>query len=148
MPRRVNHLRIGEAILINKDNEDLHVSPIEGTFRDVFTLKAEIVESRVKPTHPVGEIGFDAFRGKPVYEDRGDRARAIAAVGKLDYGYIDQIVPRAAGVAVIGASSDHTILDIEDSGREIKSGDVISFDLNYAAVAFLSKAPGVRKAYV
>ncbi|MDR1953744.1 MAG: alanine/ornithine racemase family PLP-dependent enzyme [Clostridiales Family XIII bacterium] len=145
IPERINHLRIGEGILVNRDNEDLYGFVLEGTHRDVFVLKAEVVEVRTKPSHPIGEIMFDAFRNKPTYEDRGDRKRALLAVGKVDYGYADQIYPRVAGTEVLGASSDHTILDIEDAEREIRVGDVLEFDVNYAAVAYLTSSDSVRK---
>jgi predicted amino acid racemase len=147
MPGRVNHLRIGEAIVICKDNEDLYDMKIEGTHRDALILKAEVIEARVKPSHPIGEIGYDAFRGKPVYVDRGDRRRALLGVGKVDYGSPDYIVPRTPGVEILGASSDHTILDVQDAGPGISVGDALTFDAFYAAVAFLSTSPGVAKRY-
>jgi predicted amino acid racemase len=147
MPERVNNLRIGEAILINKDNEDVYGTVVPGTHRDVFTLKAEVVEKRTKPTHPIGEIGVDAFRQRPTYEDRGNRERAIVAVGKVDYGYLDQIVPQDPRISVVGASSDHTLVDIEDAKGDIKIGDILTFDVNYAAVAFLAAQRGVENVY-
>lgn len=52
------------------------------------------------------------------------RKRALLGIGKVDYGSIDEIFPKDKGVEVIGASSDHTILDIEDEERDIKVGDV------------------------
>jgi predicted amino acid racemase len=148
MPERVNHLRVGEGIVINKDNEDLYGVTIGGMSRDAIVLKAEVIETRVKPSHPIGEIAYDAFRNKPTYVDRGDRRRALLGVGKVDYGYADQIAPRAGGVELLGASSDHTILDIEDAVDDISVGDVLTFDTFYAAVAFLSSSPGVGKVYV
>jgi predicted amino acid racemase len=148
MPGRINHLRVGEGIIINKDLEDLYGYRWEGTHRDVLTLKAEVIEARVKPTHPIGEIAFDAFRNKPTYEDRGDRRRALLGVGKVDYGYLDQIEPRAEGAVVLGASSDHTILDIEDADPNIRAGDIITIDTTYAAVAYLASSPSVGKRYI
>jgi predicted amino acid racemase len=148
MPKRINHLRIGESIIINKDNEDIHGITIKGMSRDAVVLKAEVIETRVKPSHPIGEIAYDAFRNKPTYADRGNRNRALLAVGKLDYGYLDQIVPRAKGTELLGASSDHTILDIEDATKNLKVGDILTFDTLYAAVAFLASSPSVRKTYV
>jgi predicted amino acid racemase len=147
MPERVNHLRVGESIVICKDNEDLYDIKIEGTHRDVLTMKAEVLEARVKPSHPIGEIAYDAFRNKPTYTDRGDRRRALLGVGKVDFGYLDQISPRAKGAELLGASSDHTILDIEDADPDIRAGDVLTFDTCYAAVAFLSSSPSVFKVY-
>jgi predicted amino acid racemase len=148
MPERVNHLRVGEGILVNKDLEDLYGIRLEGTHRDVLKLQAEVIEARVKPTHPIGEIAFDAFRNKPTYEDRGDRRRALLGVGKIDYGYPDQIVPRTAGAVVLGASSDHTILDVEDADPGIRAGDILTLDTAYAAVAFLASSPSVGKRYI
>jgi predicted amino acid racemase len=148
MPERVNHLRVGEGIIICKDNEDLYGVKIEGTHRDVLTLKAEVIEVRVKPSHPIGEIAYDAFRNKPAYVDRGDRRRALLGVGKVDYGYLDQISPLTAGAELLGASSDHTILDVEDSDPGIHAGDILTFDTCYAAVVFLSMSPSVTKSYL
>ncbi|MDR1495388.1 MAG: alanine racemase [Clostridiales Family XIII bacterium] len=148
MPARVNHLRVGEGIIICKDNEDLYGIRIDGTHRDVLTLKAEVIEARVKPSHPLGEIAYDAFRNKPTYVDRGDRRRALLGVGKVDFGYLDQITPREAGAEPLGASSDHTIVDVEDSDPSIHAGDVMTFDTYYAAAAFLSSSPSVTKSYI
>jgi predicted amino acid racemase len=147
MPERINHLRVGEGIIICKDNEDLYDVRIEGTHRDVLTMKAEVLEARVKPSHPIGEIAYDAFRNKPTYVDRGDRRRALLGVGKVDYGYLDQIAPRLEGAELLGASSDHTILDVEDADAALHAGDVVTFDTCYAAVAFLSTSPSVTKTY-
>jgi predicted amino acid racemase len=148
MPARVNNLRVGEAILINKDNEDIQGVTIPGMHRDVFTLRAEVVEKRLKPTHPSGELAVDAFRQRPTYEDRGNRERAIVATGRVDYGYLDQIVPQNPKIAIIGASSDHTLLDVEDIKDEINVGDIVTFDVNYAAVAFLAAQRGVENVYI
>ncbi|MDR1292855.1 MAG: alanine racemase [Clostridiales Family XIII bacterium] len=148
MPERVNHLRVGEGIVVCKDNEDLYGVKIDGTHRDVLTLKAEVLEARVKPSRPIGEIAYDAFRVKNIYTDRGERRRALLGVGKVDYGYPDQISPRTAGAELLGASSDHTILDVEDADPDIRAGDILTFDALYAAVAFLSVSPGVRKVYI
>lgn len=148
MPPRINHLRIGEAILVNKDNEDLYDHTLPDMHRDVFTLKAEVVESRVKPTYPIGEFIYDAFRNVPVYEDFGDRRRAILAMGKADYGYPDQITPRNKGVRILGGSSDHTLLDIEGAEDAIHVGDVLSFDLNYVALLYVMASQSVAKIYL
>jgi predicted amino acid racemase len=148
MPKRINHIRLGEAIFINRDNEDLHGLKVEGTHRDVMTLEAEVVEVRVKPSHPIGEIAYDAFRFQPTYEDRGDRKRAIAAVGKVDYAFPELLHPLDAGVKVLGASSDHTLIDIEDAERDIRVGDIMKFELEYGAEVFLASSHDVTKVYL
>ena len=85
MPPRINHLRIGEGILLAYDLKEIWGLDMSGMRQDVFTLKAEVVEVREKPSHPVGEIFIDCFGRKPEYEDRGIRKRAILAMGKLDF---------------------------------------------------------------
>ena len=148
MPKRINHLRIGEGIFNNRDLNELYGYEFKGSWNDVFTLKAEVIEVRVKPSHPIGNIAFDAFRNKPTYVDRGDRKRVLLALGKVDYAYLDQIIPRDNGVEVLGASSDHTILDVEDAEREYKAGDIVEFDLNYASVALITGFAGIDKVIV
>jgi predicted amino acid racemase len=144
MPPRINHLRVGEAIVNAKDLQDLFGCDMSFMHRDVFVLRAEVIEVKDKPSRPVGEIMFDAFGGKPEYIDRGIRRRALLALGRVDYAFPDMIYPREEGVAVLGASSDHTIVDIEDAKREIKVGDVMEFTLCYASTVFATSSPNVK----
>ncbi|MDR3242934.1 MAG: alanine/ornithine racemase family PLP-dependent enzyme [Clostridiales Family XIII bacterium] len=144
MPARINHLRFGEAILFAKDLEDLWGINTPFLYKDVFTLKAEVVEVKVKPSYPIGEIAFDAFRNRPLYVDRGRRRRALIAVGKADYAFPEQLAPRDKGVEILGASSDHTILDIEEAERDIRVGDILEFDLCYAPAVFLTSPQDVE----
>jgi predicted amino acid racemase len=148
MPSKINNLRIGENIVIGRDLADLWEYVTDFLYNDVFTLRAEIIEVKSKPSHPIGEIMFDAFRNKPVYEDRGIRRRALAAIGRVDYAWADQLVPMDEGVTVLGASSDHTILDIEDAHKDFKPGDIASFGLCYGTAVFLTQAPGIEIHYV
>ena len=117
---------------------------VDNLRKDVFTLQAEVIESKVKPSHPQGEIGVDAFGKKPVYIDRGMRKRALIAIGKVDYGDPSELFPKDAGIEIIGASSDHTILDIEDYDGELKPGDILEFDINYASLVYLTNCKNVR----
>ena len=71
MPERINLLRIGEGILLAKDSQDLWGYDMSDMYQNAFTLQAEVIEVRDKPSHPVGEIMFDAFGNRPQYEDRG-----------------------------------------------------------------------------
>jgi len=143
MPERVNLLRVGEGIILAKDLQDLWGYDMSFMYQDVFTLKAEIIEVKDKPSYPVGEIMFDAFGSRPEYEDRGIRKRALLAVGKVDYAFPDKIYPRDRGVEILGASSDHTIVDIEDAERKLSVGDVMEFDLCYATIVYVTNSPNV-----
>lgn len=140
MPYRVNNLRLGEIGLVGRAN---YGCDPDFTHRDVFTLRAEVVECRDKPSFPVGQLTVDAFGHEGHYEDRGIRRRALVAVGKVDYGDPADLFPRMEGVEVLGASSDHTILDVEAVKDRIKVGDVLEFDVNYGSLVNLTNTPGV-----
>lgn len=138
MPERVNQLRLGEAIVLA--NETAYGAKIEEEYSDVFTYVAEIIELKEKPSVPIGETGMDAFGGKPVYTDRGIRKRAIVASGRQDIKF-DGIKPRDKAAIVLGASSDHLIIDVSDCSKDYKVGDVLEFDMDYGALlaAFTSE---------
>ena len=144
MPARINHLRVGEGIILGRDLQELWGYDMSFLHQDAFTLQAEIIEIKDKPSYPEGEIMFDAFGNKPDYEDRGHRKRALIALGRMDYAFYDKIFPRAGGVEVLGASSDHTILDIEDAGCDLKVGDILEFDLCYASIIYVTNSPNVK----
>lgn len=148
MPERINHLRIGEAIITAKDLPYLWDIEMPGIHRDPMVLKAQVIEVKNKPSYPIGEIFVDAFGNRPVYTDRGIRKRAILAVGSKDVGDITKLVPRHEGVEIIGSSSDHLIIDIEAYPGELKVGDVLEFDTFYSAMLFLCSSDCVRKVIV
>jgi predicted amino acid racemase len=136
LPERINHLRIGEGIICALDLPLYWDTDIQGLKTGVFSLEAEIVEIKSKPTYPIGIKCVNAFGEKPVYEDKGIRLRAIAAIGNKDVGSYGSLIPREEGVEVVGASSDHLILDIENVKRKLKLGDILTFDLFYKGVLF------------
>lgn len=144
MPKRINNLRMGEGIILAKDLKDLFRLDMSFMYQDAFTLKAQIIEVKNKPSYPVGELSFDAFGNVGIYEDRGVRKRALLALGKVDVAFPDMIYPRDKGVEVLGASSDHLILDIEDAEKDFKVGDIVEFDLCYATIVFVTNCPNVR----
>ena len=148
MPRRINLLRIGEAMLLARDLQDFWGCDMSDMHRDVFTLQAEVIEAREKPTYPVGKIMYDAFERKPEFEDRGIRKRALIALGRADFAFPDMLIPRDKNIHILGASSDHTILDVQDCQREYKVGDIIEFDLCYSTIVYVTNSPNVDIVYV
>ncbi|HCU07938.1 MAG TPA: hypothetical protein DF480_03045 [Clostridiales bacterium] len=146
MPEGINHLRIGEGISLAYDLPvDWHIKDMDYLYQDVYTLKAQVIEVRNKPSYPQGVLCIDAFGNKPTYQDRGNRLRALAAIGRADLADIPKLMPRAAGIEVLGGSSDHTILDIEDYQGTLVPGDILEFDLNYTTQVFLMASPDVTK---
>lgn len=142
MPKRVNQLRLGESIVLGL--ETAYGERIADTYRDAFTFSAEIIELKEKPSVPIGEIGMDAFGQKPVFHDKGIIIRAIAAAGRQDV-KPDGLKPRDSGIEVIGASSDHMILDLTNAKRQYKVGDIIEFDVNYGALLAAATSEYVSK---
>lgn len=147
IPERINHLRIGEGILNAYDLDKIYHYDMSMMRQDVYTLRAEIVEVKDKPSHPVGKLGVDAFGKVQHYVDRGIRRKAIAAVGKADFASTDEIFPKMKGVEVLGGSSDHTILDITDAEQDIKVGDVLDFGIDYASTIFLTTSKNIHIVY-
>lgn len=144
IPERVNFLRVGEGIIVARDLQEFYGYDLSNFRQDVFTLRAEVIELKDKPTYPEGEIAVDAFGHRPVYVDRGIRKRALIAIGKVDYGSIDEIFPLDSKISIIGASSDHTILDVEEVKDTIKIGDIVDFSINYASVVYITNCRNVQ----
>jgi len=148
MPKRINNLRIGEGVLLARDLEDFWGYDMSNFHKDVFVLKAQIVEIKHKPSHPIGEIFIDAFGNKPTYEDKGIRKRALLAVGKQDFAFHHSLLPENKNIEIVGSSSDHLIVDIEHCVENYKVGDIISFNLYYPNLLYLSGSEGISKVYV
>ena len=132
MPARVNQLRIGEAILLGVDSTGNW--PLPCPYQDAFNVVAEVVEIDVKPSMPEGTITVDAFGRTPHWEDLGFRRRAILALGEQDL-RVDGLRPRRPGVTIVGASSDHLVVDVTGAVPPVRLGDELEFDPTYAAVA-------------
>jgi len=145
LPKRINNLRIGEGIVVAKDLPDIWGVYIPNLYSDTMVLKVQIIEIKQKPSYPIGEIFVDAFGNKPEYIDKGIRKRAIVALGSKDVGDINKIKPRSKGIEVIGSSSDHLILDVEEYEGKLQVGDILEFDTYYSAMLFLCSSDSVKK---
>ncbi len=145
MPPEINHLRIGEAIVLGRNVLDR--SPWPGTRQDTFRAVAEVIETERKPSVPLGDRGQDAFGGYQEFEDRGIRKRAICALGRQDV-TVDGIEPEDQGIRVLGGSSDHLLLDVQDASWNVEVGDEIAFAPGYSALLALSTSPYVQKAVI
>ncbi len=142
MPRGINNLRIGEAILCGTDTSNDQKVP--DVHYDCFVIEAELVEVLNKPSRPIGKSGLDAFGTVPDFPDKGVRKRAIAALGKQDYAG-QLLVPLQPGVEVLGSSSDHLLLDISDAEENLKLGDIVTFIPNYGSLLALCTSSYVAK---
>lgn len=142
---RINNLRIGEGLFIGR--EAAYGTHIEGLHGDVFTLEAEIIELKEKNSVPDGTRNMNAFGEKVEIKDVGVHTRAIIALGRQDVDYTS-LTPFDKNIIALGASSDHTILDITHSKNKYKVGDIISFYIFYPALLGLMTSPYINKNYV
>jgi len=144
MPARVNHVRIGEAILLGR--ETVHRSPWPGTFQDAFRLHAEVIELKEKPSVPLGERGEDAFGHVPDFPERGELRRALLDVGREDV-VPEGLVAVDPRLRVLGASSDYLIVDVTEVAGEVRVGDELAFSLGYGALLAAMDSAYVEKRY-
>lgn len=145
MPEEINHLRIGEAILLGR--ETVGRTPWPGTSQRAFHITAEIIELKEKPSVPTGPTGQDAFGNRPVFEDRGTMLRAILNIGREDVD-IDGLTPSDERVSILGASSDHLLADLTALEESTALGAEISFLPSYSALLAAMTSSYVEKRYI
>jgi predicted amino acid racemase len=168
LPKKINHLRIGEAALLG--NIVCYDKPFAGASTGNFILSAEVIESKEKPAAPWG-MRVDAASGKrhvvgrrreaAEYEGLRDvgpsdfsmenvlakeqfRKRVLLAVGYQDLD-LREAVPLDAGLQILGVTSDCSIADVEDCERSFAPGDSARFSLRYHAAVQAMAAESVRK---
>lgn len=143
LPEKINNLRLGESFMLG--NDTAYSTHVPGTAIDAVTLRAQIIELKNKPSLPIGEVGVDAFGQVPVYEDIGWIDRAILAVGKQDTDP-DGLTPVNTSASVIGASSDHLLMNVSE--ENYKLGDTVDFTLDYGAIMRLFTSEYVEREYI
>lgn len=122
LPSGINQFRIGEAILLGTDG--VNNIKVGGTFQDTILLKTEVIELKIKP-------------------ENSNTKRAIVALGKQDC-RIEGLTPLDNSIEILGASSDHLILDVTEKD-DISVGTIIEFRLNYGAMLSLMTSEYVYK---
>ncbi len=138
---RINNLRLGESIFLGRETLEREV--INGLFTDAFTLIAEVIESKIKPSLPYGDVCQDAFGNIPKFIDLGLMRRAILGIGLQDV-LVSGLTP-VSDIDILGASSDHIIINAKQT--EIKVGDTVEFNLNYGALLSAMTSPYIIKIY-
>lgn len=145
-PMAVNHFRIGEALFFGKDL--FTGETIKGMHHDVFKLYSEIIEISEKPDTPTGELGENVAGNNfsiDKTEDLGSTSlRAILDVGLLDM-QPQYLSPEDNDIAIIDASSDMLVVDISNSKRDYKVGDLVSFNLRYMGALYLLNSNYIDK---
>ena len=142
MPARVNQARIGEAILLGR--ETTHRQPWPNTFQDAFSLHAEILELKRKPSAPLGERSEDAFGHLATFANHGEIERALVNIGREEIA-IEGLLPHDTRLKILGASSSYLVVDTSAAAGAFKVGDELSFALNYGALLTAMTSEYVRK---
>lgn len=136
---RVNDLRLGESILLGR--EPLWRQPIDGLHTDAFSLVAEVIEAKTKPSKPWGNIALPTFDALSPIVDQGPISRIILAVGHQDTDPRGLCPPE--GMKIIGASSDHLIIDSRHHRPAI--GTEIAMQVDYSALLRAMTSPFIAK---
>src|SRR6056297_1209244 len=145
LPEGINHFRVGETLFMGTDL--YHDEHIKGMAKDIFTLRAEIIELAEKPIVPDGKMGSnvegESFQfprkkvGKTSY-------RAIVDLGLLDTDR-DHIFPADDSIEIVGASSDMMVMDLKNNKNGYKLGDFVEFTMDYVGALHLLNSPYVEK---
>lgn len=142
MPARVNHARMGEAILLGR--ETLRRKPWPGLFQDAFVLYAEVLELKEKPSSFAGERGEDAFGRHPEFEDLGRLQRALVNIGREDV-LVEGLTPLTPQIRILGGSSGYLVVDVTAAPKHVQVGDELAFDLSYGALLAAMTSKYVEK---
>jgi ornithine racemase len=141
MPRRVDHVRIGEGIILGRETGARR--PWPGTRQDAVVLHGEVVELKPKPSMPVGPRGQDALGRIPVFPDLGLRDHALVNLGAIDAA-LESLTPLDPRLVVVGGTSDYLVLDATGAQGDLRVGDEVAFGVGYAALATASTSPYVE----
>ena len=133
MPARANQLRVGGAIMIG-EVDSTGDWPDALPHQDAFIVTAEVIEVDTKPSVPEGRLAPNAFGDIPHWPDLGPRRRAILALGRQDL-HVECLIPKRPGVTILGASSDHLVLDVTETSPPVRLGEELEFRPLYGAVA-------------
>ena len=124
---KINELRIGEALFRGIDTTTNE--PIASLYQDAIVLEAEIIE--IKPR--INQVTHQSY------------LQAIVDIGYLDT-FTDGIKPIAIDLKMVGASSDHLMIDLNNQDH-YQIGDRIQFSLNYEALSQSMYMKNLTKSY-
>ncbi|MBU3219608.1 ornithine racemase Orr [Clostridium algidicarnis] len=145
IPKGINQLRIGEAVVLG--TEAAFEKDIKNFYNHAFILKGEIIELKKKTSLPKGRVGVDAFGDTPSFEDKGVMTRAIIALGKQDI-CLEGLYVRDEDIDILGASSDHLLLDLTNCKKDYKVGDIVEFNMDYPCLLATMTSPYVMKYFL
>jgi predicted amino acid racemase len=144
-PGRINHLRLGEALLLGR--EPLTRTAIPGLYTDAITLVAEVIEAKYKPNRAWGTRHRTSFSKKPASPQKQSgqpmAMRALLALGEQDADPAGLLSP---GLSIEGASSDHLVVSAAESALAV--GDEQRFQVSYSCLLRAMTSPFVSRCFI
>lgn len=131
MPAKINHLRIGGEVMLAHTNRVVYGYDMSGFYFDAFRLEAEIAS--------IVDVNS---------QGKKDRRKAVLDIGLIDYCHTDALYPVDKSIKISDVSHDYTVVDIEDSKEDYKLGDILTFDLSYGALVYLTKSKSVSLEFI
>lgn len=149
IPKGINHFRIGETLFFGVD---LFTNKTIPKMKDnVFMLYAEIIEITEKPIVPYGDLEENPS-GETMEIDPNDygmtHSRGILDIGLLDISTTEFITPVDENISFIGASSDMLVVDLSETKKKYKIGDLVAFKMKYMGALRLMNSEYVEKKLV
>jgi predicted amino acid racemase len=146
IPKGVNHFRIGETLFFGVDLFSNKTVPKMKD--DVFLLFAEIIEITEKSVVPYGELEENPS-GETIEIDHNDygrnHSRGILDIGLLDISKTEFIIPVDKNITFIGASSDMLVVDLSQTNKKYKVGDLVSFKMKYMGALRIMNSEYIEK---
>lgn len=147
LPKGVNHFRVGETLYLGTNV--YHNTTFEQMHNDVFKLYAEVIEISEKPMVPMGELGHNLTGDVMEFDQQsaGNSAhRAIVDFGLLDI-ETEHFKPVEDYMHIVGSSSDMTVIDLGENSRNIKTGDLIEFKMDYMGILRIMHSKYIDKKF-
>ena len=142
IPRGINHLRIGEGMLLGRETLNGEVLP--DLIANAFIIEAEVLQVQWKPGRPDGVIGRDAFGRIPEFPEKDAGFRLLLNIGHQDTP-LTGLTPFDPRLRVLGGSSDYMVVA---AAEPLKVGAVVRFLPNYWSMLGIMTSPYVEKYYV
>jgi predicted amino acid racemase len=148
MPKKVNHLRIGEAVFLG--STPLTNKKFSNLSTNAFEFLGNIVELQKKENLPDGVIG-NGNVGHAEIENNDDTIekefKALVDFGVVDVDY-NNLTPKDKSAMFLGTTSDLTVYNLGKKMKQYETGKYLSFNPNYMAVAQLMNSKYITKKIV
>ena len=149
IPDSVNHWRIGETLFLGTDL--INGGTLGGLRDDAFILEAEIAEVKQKSMVPLGEVSnvapFEPLETEAELVPGQRGRRALITIGELDTD-VRGLVPVAPNCRIVGASSDISVVHIDDDEHSYSVGETLQFKMNYSALLRLMNGRYIPKTII